>query len=318
MSSPLMANLSGTFTSAGTALFLPLPSGYNEIDLINITDMASTAANTNVMKAHGTSSMPAGYANVSLKTSGAATIALEYGIATAGFTFISDTGGLALGASASISGITNAAPPVASATTTPLVGQIVRLYGTTAALQLAGIDYEVTAASAGSTFTIGRVLLAPGSAASAGTYRIVNSDSRYYPKWRFICGISAASSAIINTTVSHGFVAGQQVKIYVPSTWGMKEMNGLVGTITSVTAATLTVNIDSSAMTAFAYPTSAAAALGIQFPIVVPISESTSSTYANIVSDTKGNQSATGVWIGTGVQTTAKVYQWIAKSGINM
>ena len=318
MSAPISAILSGTFTSAGTALFLPLPPGYNEIELLNISDMGSTAANTNVMKAHGTSAMPAGYANVQLKTNGAATLALEYGITSAGFTFISDTGGLALGASASISAITNAAPPVASATTTPVVGQIVRLYGTTAALQLAGIDYEVTAVSAGSSFTLGRVLTAPGSAASAGTYRVVNSDSRYYPKWRFISSITAANPCVIGTTISHGYVAGQQVKVYVPTGWGMTQMNGLIGTITSVTAATLTLNIDSSAMTAFAYPTSAAAALGMQYPIVVPISESTSSTYANLFSDAKGNQSASGAWIGTGVQTSTRVYQWIAKAGINM
>ena len=318
MSAPISAILSGTFTSAGTALFLPLPPGYNEIDLINISDMGSAAANTNVMKAHGTSAMPAGYANISLKTSGAATIALEYGIASAGFTFISDTGGLALGASASISGITNAGPPVVSATTTPLVGQIVRLFGTTAALQLAGFDYSVTAVSAGTNFTLGRVLIAPGSAASAGTYRVVNSDSRYYPRWRYICGVTAANPAVISTTVDHGYVAGQQVRVYVPASWGMKEINGQIATITSVTAATLTLNIDSSAFTAFAYPTSAAAAIGVQFPFVVPMSESTSSTYANLLSDAKGNQSASGAWIGTGVQTSTRVYQWIAKAGINM
>lgn len=318
MSTPIAAILSGTFTSAGTQIFLPLPTGYNEIDLVNITDMASTAANTNVMKAHGSSAMPAGYANISLKTSGAATIALEYGIASAGFTFVSDSGGLALGASTALTGITNAAPPVVSATTTPLLGQIVRLFSTTAALQLAGMDYQVTAVSAGTNFTIGDVATAPGSAASAGTYMVVNSDSRYYPRWRYISGITAANPCVISTTVDHAYVAGQQIRIYVPTGWGMVQLNGLIGTITAVTHNTLTVNIDSSAMTAFAYPTSAVAALGVNFPIVVPISESVSSTYVGLQGDAKDNQSATGVIIGTGVQTTAKVYQWIAKAGINV
>ena len=318
MSTPLSAILSGTFTSAGTQIFLPLPSGYNEIELNNITDMGSTAANTNVMRAKGTSAMLAGYANIQLKTNGAATLALEYGITSAGFTFVSDSGGLALGASTALTGITNVISPVVSATTTPLIGQIVRLFSTTGALQLAGMDYQVTAVSAGSNFTIGDVGTAPGSAASAGTYMVVNSDSRYYPRWRYITAITAANPCVISTSIDHAFVAGQQIRIYVPTGWGMVQLNGLIGTITAVTHNTLTVNIDSSAMTAFAYPTSAAAALGVQFPVVVPISESVSSTYAGLQGDAKDNQSATGVIIGTGVQTTAKVYQWTAKAGINL
>src|SRR5580693_7140626 len=73
MSSPIQAVLTGSFTSAGAVINLPLPSGYDTFEMINITDIGSTAANTNVMRAQGTSLMLAGSAYFNPKTSGAAT-----------------------------------------------------------------------------------------------------------------------------------------------------------------------------------------------------------------------------------------------------
>ena len=91
MSTLIHGMLSGSFTSNGLARFISLPCGYDFFELHNISDLAvPAAANTNVMHARGTSLMPAGTGYVSLKTNGAATVALEIPLATTGFTFVAD------------------------------------------------------------------------------------------------------------------------------------------------------------------------------------------------------------------------------------
>lgn len=64
-----------------------------------------------------------------------------------------------------------------------------------------------------------------------------------------ITGISQASSAVLTLSASHGRVVDDSV--HISSVSGMTEINGLRGTITAVTATTVTVDIDSSLFTAY-------------------------------------------------------------------
>jgi hypothetical protein len=330
MSTPIHSLVSGSFTSDGNPLNISLPSGYNSFELINITDIGSSAASTPVMRAQGTSSMAAGSAYYSTKTNGAATLDLEKTTTSGGFTFVSDSGTLALGGSTALNGtqINQANPAVAdTATTTGLVAgsTVVRLYNTTGMLQVAGMDFTVGTIVGGTSFQL-KWLDSSGFAAAAtgGTFRIVNAQSRYYPRARYITAITAATSAVITMSVTHGLTVGQAVRIYVPSAFGMTEINGLLGNITAVSTSnnTITVDIDSSSFTAFAFPTSATAAAGVTFAQVVPVGEaainSVSQPYGNLLDDATDNQSFTGVSIGSTVQTTGKVYQWFARKGVTV
>jgi len=321
MSTPVQAILSGSFTSDGNAFTLSLPSGYTEVELVNITDIGSTAAATPVMKAKGTSSMAAGSALVSLKTNAAATIALESGITTGGFTFVSDSGDNSLGANLAITALTAANPAVASAASTAGLanGDIVRLYNPTGMLQSGGIDYLIGNVVANTSFELSN-LDASGFAAPAtgGSVRKVSFNPRFYPRVRFITKITQAASAVVTTSIPHGYTAGQLVRINCSSAFGMTQINGLLGTITAVTASTFTLNIDSSAFTAFAFPTSAVAGSGVTQAQVVPVGEAASGSYANLLDDATLNQSVSGVIIGASVQTTGKLYQWIAKKGVSL
>jgi hypothetical protein len=234
---------------------------------------------------------------------------------TGGFTFISDSASLAPGSLVTgITGITNSTTPVVSITTTPSIGQVVRLYNTTGALQLAGMDYQVANISAGSTMTL-TTGTAAGSAATGGSYRIINAKSRYYPQFRYIGAMTAANPCVITTTVDHGFTAGQLVRLVVPTGWGMTQANEQQVTITAVTHNTLTVNLDTSSFTAFAYPTSAVAAAGVSFPMVAPIGEASTSPYQNTLDDATSNTSFTGVQIGSTVLQASCNYFWIARFG---
>lgn len=326
MSSPVNAQITGSFTSDGNPFNLSLPSGYTEIELVNVTDWGSAAANTNVMTAKGWSDLADGSALVGNKTNGAATIAIGSMITSGGFTFLSDDAATLNGAAVALNGteINQANPAVAnSATTTGLIAgsTVVRIINSTGMLQVAGMDFTVGTVVASTSFQL-KYLDSSGfaAAATAGSYRIINADSRFYPRSRYITAITQAASAVITMSVTHEFTAGQAVRIIVPSEFGMTEINGLLGNITAIdtTNNTITVDIDSTSFTAFAFPTSATAAAGVSFALVVPVGETANATFANTLDDATLNQSITGVTVGASVQTTGKVYQWIARKGTSI
>lgn len=325
MSTPIHANITGTFTSAGTLVNLSLPSGYDEFSMVNITDIGSAAAATPVMRAYGTSSMSAGSAYYNLKTNGAATLQLETTTTTGGFTFVADSGNQTPSNAVAITGITNATPPVVSTASTAGLNEldIVRVYGTTGQLNIAGLDFTINTIVTNTSFNLA-YMVAPGAAATAGFWRRIPFDARYYPRRRYITSISLAASAVIVLSVTHGYTVGQQVRMIVPSAFGMTQMNNLLGTVTAINTTTnsITVNIDSSGFTAFAYPSSATAALGVNFAQVVPVGEAAVNTtalpVANSLDDATDNVSFTGIQIGTTIQTTGKLYQWFARKGVSI
>lgn len=321
MSTPLHSIVSGTFTSAGTTVNLTIPSGYNEIELTNITDIGSTASSTPVMKAWGTSAMAAGSAYYSTKTNGAATNALTASTATGGFTFVADSTGTTLPAALAVTSATNAAPPVLSMASTSGIstGDVVRYYGASGQYNLAGMEFTVGTVVANTSIGLA-YMGAPGAAGTGGYVQKLPFPSRYYPRRRFVTAITQATSAVITLSVTHQFTVGQQVRIVVPAAFGMTQMNGQLLTITAIDTVnnTITVNVDSSGFTAFAFPTSATAAAGVTFAQVVPVGEAATAPYQNLLDDATVNTSFTGVQIGTTVQTSGKLYQWVARKGVSV
>lgn len=319
MSTPIHALASGSFTSDGTVQTIRLPSGANEIEIFNITDFGSAAANTNVMKAKGLASLTAGYGYYTPKTSGAATLGTETMTTSGGFTFISDSGSQTPEAALAVTSATNAAPPVltmTSSTGNVVQGDIVRYYGASGQYNISGLDFTAGTVVANTSIALAYGV-APGAVGSGGYVRRIPFDARFYPRNRYIASISKATSAVVVMTVTHGFTVGQKVRFIVPSDFGMIEMDNLLGTVTAINTTTnsITVDIDSSAFTTFAFPSSATAAAGVNFAQVVPVGEAASGSYANLIDDATVNNSYTGVQIGTTVQTSGKVYQWFARKG---
>ena len=320
MSYGYVAPITGTFTSNGTSQLVDLP-GYGDLLKFEVYDegqFGSTAANTNMINAWWYKDLTDGYAFVGNKTSGAATIAITNMITSNGFTLIDPTS-TQLQTAITGTTITNANPAVATATNTFAVGDLVRITNSTGMLQIAGMDFTVTAAN-GSTFTLG-YLNASGFAAGASAFSVqkFNYASAYYPRNRLITSITQASSAVITLSVTHGFTAGQSVRIYVPSAFGMTEMNGLSATITAVntTNNTITVNVNSSSFTAFAFPTSATAAAGVTFAQVVPIGEAATSPYQNLLDDSTVNTSAYQMYLGSSVVgQSGDTIRWFAYRGL--
>lgn len=268
----------GTFTStAATAHFINLAYKPISFEIWNKTQWGSTSATPQVKYAIGFAEDVAGTAYTTQNTTSAATdesIALTSG----GFSFITaDTP--RFGPVLTISSITQAAAAVVTTGSNHnlTTGDVVWIYGTTGMLQIAGAPYVVTV-TAPTTFTIPVNSAGFAAAATAGFCKQVLYPDLYIPFNTIVTAIGLGVSTTITTSVNHEFVVGQEVNFVIPeisaSVWGTTELNGIKGFVTSIPALNqIVVNINSSAFTAFAYPTSAVAALGMTFPQVIPVGD---------------------------------------------
>lgn len=166
------------------------------------------------------------------------------------------------------------------------VGDVVLIYGTTGMLQIAGIPYTVQTVPTTTTFTIDVNSSGFASAATAGFVKKILYPGLYLPGLRYITAVASSGvNTVITTSVNHNMVIGQEVAFTVPPQWGMFQLDSGVQAqadpqvkayVISVTGNTLTVNINSSAFTAFSYPVSAVAGQGLTFPQVIPIGDQNS------------------------------------------
>jgi len=165
-----------------------------------------------------------------------------------------------------------------ASTGTIQVGDYVRLFATTGELQIAGYTFQVTAVTANVSITLG--YMASGGQtfaadATAGTV-VKFFPSRMYPRWRYIANISQAAQAVVNFTETNDFTPGEIVSFRVTNDFGMDEINNVPARVLTVTnsgtVSSITIDLDTSGFTAFAFPTSAVALAGVQPAVCVPSS----------------------------------------------
>ena len=270
----------GYFTSNGKTTTIQLASGFDWLQIWNITN--STANQTAAVPVgwYWQQGFPAG-AGISYWKSNAADAAnLQQYTTTNGFTLINGYGPQFSVASA-ITSSSNAATPVytVASTTGIAVGSVVRIYGTTQ-MSVNGYDVQVGAFTPSTSFTSAVAFSTALPASTGGFYQIVNPLDPWYPASRTIVNITQAASAVVTTSVQHNYVVGQSVSFRLSdSTFGMVQINGLSGSITAVTQFTFTVNIDTTAFTAFTWP---AFTNAVTFPQVLPVGEDTSVALAQV------------------------------------
>ena len=69
-----------------------------------------------------------------------------------------------------------------------------------------------------------------------------------------IASITQAMPMVVTTILDHNYVAGMEVTFLIPPQFGMVQLNTLNLQVLSVTNNTLTINVDSTNFTPFAYP----------------------------------------------------------------
>jgi len=181
-----------------------------------------------------------------------------------------------LGTKETHTGFTNAAPPVVTVADATLYpeGSIVRLGLCTGSTCLQGMDFTV-AANDGTHIDLA-YMVAPGSACTGGDLYPLKWDAPWYKRDRYIASITQAASAVIQMTVTNEFEVGDVVRLIVPDAFGMVEADGKEVTVTAVSTDiatnvnTITVDLDTTSYTAFAWPASGTDLPGL--PQVIPVS----------------------------------------------
>ena len=153
------------------------------------------------------------------------------------------------------------------------VGDIVRVTGSTGMLQIAGYDFQVRAVSNDASVTLMIDSSGFAAAATAGTVTKF-IPNRMYPRYRYISSITQAAQAVVSFTVNNDFTPGEIVSFRVSSAYGMDDINNVTARVLSVTnsstASSITIDLDTTGYTAFAFPTSAVADAGVSPAVCVP------------------------------------------------
>ena len=253
-----MSNLtllqSGNFVSDGAGKRINLPGGADFFTVENQTELAAT--NDVNFRFTWNPTLAAGYANVTLKTGGANTT--QEDVATSnGFTYRDSYPAPEAPKAATV--ITAANPAVVTATSHGYsVGDRVRVTNNAVMKQIGGMDFDITVVADANTFTLG-YLDASGflAAETSCNFRRLPQELQVLPGALYITAISKASSAIVTFSRAHSYKVGDVLYFGVPADFGMVEINGQLGKISAITASTVTVAINSTAFTTFAFPVAA-------------------------------------------------------------
>lgn len=318
----------GKFTSDGLEKTLVLRSDVDWIRIFNKTECAATNINAgfeyNWQRGFGTFSIMK-YHPAADHTVGVNTVENSFALV--------DTSEFELSAiNATVTAITNAAIPIVTAGSTAglSTGSIVRMGSVATAHQLGGMDFSIDTVVDDTSFRL-PYMSQLAVAGVAGSFRIINVDRQFYPKWRYVTGITAAASAVITLSVTHGYAVGQKVKVMVPtqanagvSIWGMTEINNMVGTITAIAANTITLDINSTGFTAFSFASNAdSVATALRRPVVVPVGGAVTDTYGPLMDDAVYDGSYIGMKLTAGATAPAgsdgdAVYWLAGKSFSNL
>jgi len=291
----------GRFTSDGTAKTLQIRSDVDWMRVLNWTIAAAdqtTAIGTEYYWQRGMTDDT----GIVYKKSNAANAAnLIDDLTSSGFTLV-DSSVMTLGAlNSTITNVQTGAPSTVLLTdTTGLVdGDVVRIINVTGAQQLGGVDFVVDNLVANTSFDL--QWTASIVAGTTGYLRkVVNWNPLFYPRRRVVLQISQAAAGVVTLNVPHGYTAGQKVRFFVPDEFGMSELHNQTATITAVSTAnnTITIDVDTSGYTAFAWPLTAD--VPFTHAQVIPLGEAAEESYVNLLDDATLNSGYIGMTLAGG------------------
>lgn len=303
----------GNFVSTGAAEILDLRGSLDWIEVFNQTTAAAGAAVGTGYQFFWQRGMAQGrgfaYSNPAVP------VMAQLAAAT-GFYLLDTSVQTTTISPAVITNISNATPPrVTSANHALVTGDIVRMVSTAGALQLDGIDFRVTRVDANNfdLSWMAPVVTAAAPGANARFYKLSN-EAIYQPKQRVITSITQAAQAVITFAAPHNFTVGQEIRLKVPVVtavaYGMSEANNLIVTVLAVNTAnnTVTVDLDTTGFTAFAFPLTA----DVPFTPAqaVPVGEDTAEANdagVSVLGDAVFNNAIIGVKLQPGVLSPAGV-----------
>ena len=316
------SDLQGMFTATGNTINLSIRSGVDRMSVYNLTQGAANQTTAVGVKYYWQNGMATGAKWTTFKSNAAAAANLEQYITSAGFFLVDSSQSNNSPVNATITAISTATPPVVTNTGTNglSAGSVVKLINVAGAQQLGGMDFTVGYGTLSAT-TFSLDFMPAIAAGTTGSWKLIPYDPVFYPSRRSITAITsnANGTTTIELSVTHEYEVGQAIRVIVPAAFGMTQINGMVGNILSVvqttTTNTITVDINSSGFTAFAFPLTTA--VPFSPAETVPVGENTAVAIAAGVpyaTDATINQTFLGIALTGGVNcpggATSDVMMW--------
>jgi hypothetical protein len=287
----------GTFVVPATIVnqIIQIPSNADFMWVKNFTQYGNigTPATATGFNFYWQRGMAPGAAIVEYGANGVRTISADT-IPSGGFTLYDPSGQSGanaaplVGPAVATTASTNATRPVVSTASTAgiAVGTVVRM-SNTAQTDVNGIDMVVGAVTLNTNFTLltatNALATAPGAIGGAGFYRIVNVDSPFYPRKRYVTNITQAVNPTVATSVAHGLTPGQAIRFLIPAVSGMTQLNSTPANnyqystvLTVVDDYTFTIDTNTTSFTAFTWPT--IVQQPSSFPEMTPVGENTATS----------------------------------------
>lgn len=271
----------GSFTSTGVGVSIPLPSSADYFKTWNVTQIAATNPNTVIEgewfgPKFGSGASASGSGIKVVKTTADLTSSFSAGT---GFTYVTTSPVVEAQNANAITAISQAANAAVLQTNSYSEGDILQFYGTTGMLQISGAAFQISSVSGAGYTLIGLDSSGFAAAGTAGYTRRISKAKAVEPQFMYVTGISQATQAVVTTSIDPSlyYVVGMKIHFSIPYSFGMYEMNGLTGTIIDVDSATYTVTVDinSSGFTSFAFPASSASRTAQLFATFAPAGAST-------------------------------------------
>lgn len=318
----------GFFTSNGAAQTIQLRSGVDWMKVYNWTVALNNQTTAIGVEYYWQAGMPQGGGWEYKKSNAAAAANLSQALTTGGFTLVDSsiqTPGALNNGSTGLSALSNATPPVATVGSTAgmSAGNIVRMYNVANGQQIGGMDFTIGYNTFSSTtFSLDYMVSLGAGVGGTGSFRVIPFDPLYYPRRRYITQVATGTTTKVTMSVTHGYLVGQQVRFAVPAAFGMTQLDGLTGNIiaidtTTTTGNTITVDINSTGFTAFAFP--ASTAVPVTPAEVIPVGENTATALSlgvDILSDATVNTGYIGMILAAGANSPAgqnnDLVYWVA------
>lgn len=293
----------GSFTSAGVPLVIPFAGDPQIVRLYyqgnaSGNNWTSNASPGVIKELYWNEDMGPSTGLGTYNTAGALTDTKAF-ISANGVSVYDPSSSLQLGPVVTATGISQAATAVVTgASASYPTGAIVRVTQVTGGDQIqdiAGMIFQVTNVSSSSFDLNGLNSSGFGAAATAASFQQILYPNVWQPLDLMVTNVTQAASAVVTTSINHNYQVGEIILFTGFGEFGMTQINGQQATITAVTANTMTVNLNTTAYNAFAWP--ATQPPPFQFPQVSNVGTS-GSLVLNAYDNIGGFK---GVYLGTSV-----------------
>lgn len=225
--------IQGSFNSTGALTTIALPGGVDWMEVYNYTraNVASGAGGSVGTRFYWQRGMADNDGFVSTRNAGgtADLLASSAILGVGGFTFV-DTSVNTPSTPVAITGFSAANGAVVLAATTPQVGSIVRFYSLNNQPQFDGIDFQVTAVTAGVSFVLGDLSSINSTPSTAGFYVVIPYLPMFQPYGNVITFMlslpNVGNGPLTRITLAEGphkYTIGQSIRLNLPggsAVWG--------------------------------------------------------------------------------------------------